>query len=341
MCIICERLFTALLAIKLVSSLTRFTMHIKSTHWLCIMYIIKAYQVSVFQADQPEEKKHSELHIIYHHTANQCFYTENIKTLGGLQVSNCLPKQTSLHTTQCPHHNHFNATVSEYETPMFKKTVISTLSSTKPFNKLVQDSQTPQSPSCFSLMASWNTCKHLCNYTQQRIWPQQTWAENCGGGGYAPFERDGPPSKIMLSGPRPTSVPSGILINPAVWPQKTLAKKNLCPLFRGGGTGSPSNTVALGRGLPPYQVESWSMQPFGRNGYGPKIGGLCPFGGGELCPHLTQCGQGRGLPACQVSSWPSNRLATIHRHRQDRQWSDSIGRTILQMVTNGCPINHM
>jgi len=25
------------------------------------------------------------------------------------------------------------------------------------------------------------------------------------------------------------------------------------------------------------------------------------FGGGELGPHLTKCGQGRGLPACQVS----------------------------------------
>jgi len=31
--------------------------------------------------------------------------------------------------------------------------------------------------------------------------------------------------------------------------------------------------------------------------------GLCPFGEGELGPHLTQCGQGRGLPAHQVSSW--------------------------------------
>jgi len=36
---------------------------------------------------------------------------------------------------------------------------------------------------------------------------------------------------------------------------------------------------------------------------------------------------------------PSNRLATVHeRHRQtdrqDRQWSDSIGRTVLQMVAH-------
>ena len=33
--------------------------------------------------------------------------------------------------------------------------------------------------------------------------------------------------------------------------------------------------------------------------------GLCPFGEGDLGPHLTHCGQGRGLhvPARQVSSW--------------------------------------
>ena len=36
---------------------------------------------------------------------------------------------------------------------------------------------------------------------------------------------------------------------------------------------------------------------------GQKLGELCPFGGGgELGPHLTQCGQGRGLFARQVSS---------------------------------------
>jgi len=72
-------------------------------------------------------------------------------------------------------------------------------------------------------------------------------------------------------------------------------------------------------------------------------GGLCPFGGEELGPHLTQCGQGRGL-YCHAKFLldPSNRLATMHeRHRQtgqDRTWqtdwqrTDSIGRTVLQTV---------
>jgi len=35
----------------------------------------------------------------------------------------------------------------------------------------------------------------------------------------------------------------------------------------------------LGQGLPPYQVARKSMQPFGHNRHGPKIGGCAPFGG--------------------------------------------------------------
>jgi len=115
---------------------------------------------------------------------------------------------------------------------------------------------------------------------------------------------------------------------------------NVGQKFRGLGphlTQSP-----LRWGLPPYQVASWSMQPFGRNRYGPKIGwGLCPFGEGELGPHLTQWGQGRGLYLhAKFHLDPSKRLATVYeRHRQDRQdrqtnrqRSDSIGRTVLQTV---------
>jgi len=55
----------------------------------------------------------------------------------------------------------------------------------------------------------------------------------------------------------------------------------------------------LGRGLLLYQVASSSIQPFGHNRYGPKIGeGAVPLlGEGELCPHLTQCGPGRPAEA--------------------------------------------
>ena len=40
------------------------------------------------------------------------------------------------------------------------------------------------------------------------------------------------------------------------------------------------------------------MSDRGHNRHGPKRGGgrLCPFRGGELGPHLTQCRLGRGMP---------------------------------------------
>jgi len=92
-----------------------------------------------------------------------------------------------------------------------------------------------------------------------------------------------------------TSIPSGILIHPAIWPQQIWA-------------------------------ENW---------------GLCPFGGGELGPHPTQYGQPPGPQHTCIAKFhlnPSNRLATIHQHyrhkdrtdRQDRQWSDSIGQSVLR-----------
>ena len=69
------------------------------------------------------------------------------------------------------------------------------------------------------------------------------------------------------------------------------------------------------------------MQPFGRNKYGPKIGGGCaPLGERELGPHLTQCGQGRDLPELLAKFHldPWNRLATVHeRPRQTGQQTDN------------------
>jgi len=45
----------------------------------------------------------------------------------------------------------------------------------------------------------------------------KTWAENWGG--CIPLGAAGSPSDTMWPGPSPPSVPSGILIHPAVWPQ--------------------------------------------------------------------------------------------------------------------------
>jgi len=81
-----------------------------------------------------------------------------------------------------------------------------------------------------------------------------------------------------------------------------------------GATCSPENTV------PPYQVTSWSIQPFGHNRHGLrfirtqaclltvncKSGGLLsavPLSIGDLYGHLTQCRLGQGLPLYEVASW--------------------------------------
>jgi len=114
----------------------------------------------------------------------------------------------------------------------------------------------------------------------------------------------GSSSNTMLHGARLTSLPSGILIHPAVWPQPTWAENwGLCPMGESRVLSS-SNTMSLGpRPMPPYQVAS--IQPFRHNRHGPKIGGgwgCAPFYWEELGLNLTQCGTDRGIPPYQVAS---------------------------------------
>jgi len=77
----------------------------------------------------------------------------------------------------------------------------------------------------------------------------------------------GSSSYTMWPGPRPLSLPSGMLIHPAVCPQQTWAENwgHIYFFFWGGGDGSPSNTMCPGPGLPQCQVASWSIQPSGHN----------------------------------------------------------------------------
>jgi len=107
-----------------------------------------------------------------------------------------------------------------------------------------------------------------------------------------PFPREGSwaPSNTMCRGPRSTSVPSVILIRPAVWRQQTLAKNwgllsSAMPLLGGSCRGPYVTQCGLSRDLPPYQVASWSMKPFGHNTWAKiKWGVMCPppfFLGGE------------------------------------------------------------
>jgi len=145
----------------------------------------------------------------------------------------------------------------------------------------------------------------------------------------------------MSPGPRPASIPCGILIliHPAVWPQQIWVKNSgLCP-FWGEAVESPSNTTWPR----PTSVPSFifSIQPFGHNTPMLQIG---QTGNGPIAP----LGEGGGSPSNTHNvAWteaylhakfhydPSSCLATIHqRYRQtgQRQWSDSMGRTVLQMV---------
>jgi len=71
-----------------------------------------------------------------------------------------------------------------------------------------------------------------------------------------------------------------------VWPQQIWVKKwgASVPLSM-GELGPYLTQCCLGRGLPPYQVEPWSIQPFGQNRHGLKsVGNCCViffWGGGE------------------------------------------------------------
>ena len=85
-----------------------------------------------------------------------------------------------------------------------------------------------------------------------------------------------------------------------------------------GGAGSLSNTMCLGWGLPPYQVASSSIQPFGHNSHLPKIGeGCAPLREGEPGPYLLECGQGRGLTSYQVSSTVWRNAPTLQPGQTD------------------------
>ena len=105
----------------------------------------------------------------------------------------------------------------------------------------------------------------------------------------------------MWPGPRPTFVPRGILIHPPVWSQQTWAENlGLCPLGM-GELGPHLKQCRLARGLPPYQVASSSIQPFGHNRYGPKIWG-CALIFGDGFPSTTM------WPGPRPTSLPSGIL---------------------------------
>jgi len=74
----------------------------------------------------------------------------------------------------------------------------------------------------------------------------------------------GSPSNTMLLGLRPTSLPNGILIHPAIWPQQIWAENwGLRPLLGEGMLGPGLTQCGHCRGILAWQVSSWSIRPFG------------------------------------------------------------------------------
>ena len=83
--------------------------------------------------------------------------------------------------------------------------------------------------------------------------------------------------------------------------------RGLCPPFYGGRISLvPSNNVAWADA---YLRTKWYLDPSSRLAtadvgrkfvVGREAVGVPPFWGGELGPHLAQCGLDRGPPPCQV-----------------------------------------
>jgi len=115
----------------------------------------------------------------------------------------------------------------------------------------------------------------------------------------------GSPSNTMSLGLRPISLPSGILIHPAIWLQQIWAKIGGCAPLGEEEQDPHLEQCGLGRDLPPCQVASWSLQPSGHNRHGTKIGGFCPafWGGGAGSPSNTMSLGLRPTSPYQVASW--------------------------------------
>jgi len=126
------------------------------------------------------------------------------------------------------------------------------------------------------LRAVLRTLIHSCSENTERFFCAYWWlsASSCTLSSCAGFS-----SNTVWPWLRPTSIPSDILIHPAIWPQQTWAENWRVEL------GLHLAQCGLGRGPPPYQVVPWSIQPFGHSRCDENCGaGLWRFGEGSLVP---------------------------------------------------------
>jgi len=136
----------------------------------------------------------------------------------------------------------------------------------------------------------------------------------------------------MWPGPGPTSIPSAILIRTAIWPQDGQKLGGLCSApFWEGELDSPTPSDTKAPGLRPISVPNGIV-------IHPAVWPQWTIVG---CVHLG--GGGAGSPSNSVAGAeaylhykfhldPSNNTPTSETDRQTGQWSDSIGRTVLQTV---------
>jgi len=132
-------------------------------------------------------------------------------------------------------------------------------------------------PRPITIVPSGISSSKICHLIHPAVWPQLKHGPKLRG--CVPFvgRGIGSPSSTMWPGPRSTSIASSLASSYIQLFGHKAHNRGLCLLFRMGELSPNLTQCRLGRGLPPYQVASWSIQPFGHNRLGPKIGGLCPF----------------------------------------------------------------
>jgi len=112
----------------------------------------------------------------------------------------------------------------------------------------------------------------------------------------------------------------------------------LCP-FPLKELGPHLTQCGLGWGLPSYQVASWSIQLLGYNRHGPKIGGGLWGGAGFPSNKIWPWPKPTSITSfilIHATVWPQHTNVT---DRTDRQWPDSIRRTVLQTFYKRLPKN--
>ena len=129
--------------------------------------------------------------------------------------------------------------------------------------------------------------------------------------------RGGTPSNTMWHGPRSTSVPRGVFIHPAIWPQYTWSKNwaGVSMPSLQEVAGSPSST--MWPGLRPTSMPSATLihPAVWPNRHWPKIAeGLRPLlGEGTWVPIKHNMARDEAYLHAKFHLDLSNRLATIHQ----------------------------